>query len=507
MEGAEADLRAQLVRLCRKLFANRRLIVVSNRGPMEHHGVDDGKLETKRGGGGVVTALSPIGRFVKGFTWVTCAMTRGDRIAAGRAGHRSFPVPLAGQKLSLRFITPSPAAYHKYYDVFCNSVLWFHQHYMCDISREPNMDTQTYDAWENGYVPVNRAFAEAVVAEIREAETPAVVMVQDYHLYLVPGYIRSEIPDVILQHFIHIPWPGPRYWLMLPSVMRRSIVEGLCAADIVGLQTRRDVRNFLQTCEFVLDGAEVDYQNSTIKSNEHLTKVTLYPVSVDVFDLRTTALYPEVREYEKRLRPCFGKQTVVRVDRADLSKNIIRGLKAYRILLERHPEFRKKVKLIHFLVPTRSDVEEYQKYAEEIMGLVAAINNEYGDEEWQPIKVFYENNYLQAIAGMRHYDVLLVNSVIDGMNLVAKEGPTVNICDGVLVLSESAGAHEQLEAHVLSVTPTDIEGTVRALYQALTMPPEERKARAEALRSSIRSEDLTLWLYQQFRDIQDLVQG
>ena len=501
-----SDRRAQLVRFCQELFRSRHLIIASNRGPVQYNVAEDGELEVCRGGGGVVTVLSSFGRYIKDYTWVCCALCEGDRLAAQRARNNRFRLPLEGQKAYLRFVIPPENAYHKYYNIFCNSLLWLLQHYMCDSSRSPTVDNRVYDAWQNGYVSVNRAIAEAIIAEAQKADSPPVVMVHDYQLYLVAGYIRSQMPEAILQHFIHIPWPDARYWQLLPSTMYRSILESLCSADIVGLQTRRDAHNFLHTCEFALPGAEVDRQSQTINWNGHRTTVVSYPISIDVANLETLAHSPQVQEYEEKLHPYFAGQTIVRVDRTDPSKNIVRGLRAFRILLERQPQFRGKVRLIFFLVPSRSGVKLYQRYAQEVMELVAAINAKYGDEEWQPVKVFYENNYPQAIAGLRHYDVLLVNPVLDGMNLVAKEGPIVNTRDGVLILSEGAGAHEQLGASALSVAPADLEGTAQALYAALTMPLEERKRRAAALRKAIEAEDITFWLYRQFEDIKALTQ-
>jgi trehalose 6-phosphate synthase len=188
------------------------------------------------------------------------------------------------------------------------------------------------------------------------------------------------------------------------------------------------------------------------------------------------------------------------------SKNILRGFRAFDMLLDGHPELVAKVNFLAFLVPSRTHIKQYQRYAQQVNEIVGAINTKYSNEEWQPIRVFYENNYYRALAGMRLYDVLLVNPVIDGMNLVAKEGPTVNANDGVLVLSECAGAHEQLGKHALSVVPTDLVETVEALYQALTMPAEEREQRATALRRSIEEEDIVMWLYRQLVDISALVQ-
>jgi trehalose 6-phosphate synthase len=349
--------------------------------------------------------------------------------------------------------------------------------------------------------------ADAVIAEARKQDAPPFVLLQDYHLYLAAAMVRKEVPDATILHFTHIPWPGPRYWGILPEFMRRRIHEDMCAADIVGLQTTIDVQNFLHACELMLDGARVDYGRSTVTFREHSTYIRSYPISIDAAGLEVFARSEEVQAYRETLKPLLGEQTIVRVDRSEPSKNIIRGLRAWELLLERYPELRGKVNFLQFLVPSRSELGVYQTYTDEIFELVESINDHFGDLEWQPIRVFYEENYPQAVAGMTLYDVLLVNPIIDGMNLVSKEGPLLNKGDGVLILSEMAGSYDQLRDYVLHVSPTDLEGTVRALYTALTMPPEERRRRAAALKRLVQEEDITFWLERQFRDLMALSQG
>jgi len=377
---------------------------------------------------------------------------------------------------------------------------------MWNSPRTPNIDHVVHDAWQNGYVPVNQAFAQAVIDEAMESQPPPIVILNDYHLYLTSAYIRKQMPNLVIQHFIHIPWPSPSYWQLLPSSMRQAILTSLCTTDIVGLQTMRDVHNFLYCCESFIDEAEVDYGLQTVQIDKHIVQVKAYPISVDVAGLKRMVSSARLREYEQKLRQFCGEQTIVRVDRAEPSKNIIRGFRAFDKLLERYPQFRGKVKFIAFLVPTRTHLKLYQRYMQELTQLIGAINTKYGTEEWYPIDFFYENNYIQAIAGMRLYDVLLVNAVIDGMNLVAKEGPTVNNCDGVLILSETVGACEQLGQNALTVSPTDLEETTQALYTALTMPPDERNKRATALKRSIEEEDITNWLFHLLKDAVSLIQ-
>ena len=486
--------------LTERLLTERRLLIASNRGPVEFSPAEDGSLVSKRGGGGLVTALSAVGRFAE-VTWVASAMTEGDREFSRRNGSAE---PYGDDGMRIRFVSMPRNSYQQFYNVICNSHLWFLQHYMWNTPRSPNISRSVYDAWENGYVMANRAFADEIVAECANESVPPFVMLQDYHLYLTPKLVRERLQGAIIQHFTHIPWPDPRYWALLPAFMRISIFEGMCAADVIGLQTVRDTRNFLLGAETFLKGSDIDYGRSAVWYAGHLTLVRAYPIAVDAGGLSEFAESEEVQGYVESLRPSFGEQTIVRVDRAEPSKNLLRGFRAFELLIQRYVELREKVNLLAFVVPSRTDVGIYQTYTDEIFELVDEINDEYGLPGWQPITIFYENNYAQAIAAMRDCDVLIVNPVIDGMNLVAKEGPLVNRRDGVLVLSETAGAYEQLAPYVLPVAPADIEGTVRALYQALTMPAAERHERAVRLHELIASDDIIKWLSRQFSDLLDL---
>ena len=287
--------------------------------------------------------------------------------------------------------------------------------------------------------------------------------------------------------------------------MIRSICEGLCAADIVGFQTRHDVRNFLDTCEEFLPETEIDYYNSAVLRDSQRTLVRAYPISINVEEIKRIANSPRALDYEKKLLPMCNENTFIRVDRAEPSKNVVRGFKAFRLLLTRYPEFRGRVNFLAFLVPSRTHIRQYQRYMEEIQQVIREINSDFGNDEWQPVSTFIENNYTQAIAGMKLYDMMLVNSVIDGMNLVAKEGPVVNNRGGVLILSETTGAHKQLSPGALSVSPSDIEGTMQAMHQALTMSAEERERRSATLAEIIQKEDITNWIHCQLEDVKTLI--
>ena len=494
---------AQLRALCDSMLSDRRLILASNRGPVEHYISPQGRIESRRGSGGVVTALSSLAQMVE-FTWVASAIGEGDRKVSEESQGNRIPSPLPGHQIHLRFVATPRRVYHKFYNVFCNPLLWFLQHYMWNSPYNPNLDANVHNAWEEGYRQVNKAFAEAVIDEAKEYSTSPIVMIHDYHFYLAPEYVRNALPDSIIHHFTHIPWPAPQYWKLLPSYMNKSICNGLCSADVVGFQTIHDVRNFLDTCEEFLPDCEIDYQNKAVDLGGHRTLVRAYPVSINVNEISRIANSPRALDYEKKLRPMCNESTIIRVDRAEPSKNVVRGFKAFGSLLSRHPELLGRVNFLAFLVPSRTHIRQYQRYMEEILQVIQDINTTYGKDEWQPITSFIENNYTQAIAGMKLYDVMLVNSVIDGMNLVAKEGPIVNNQSGVLILSETTGAHKQLEPGALSVSPSDIEGTMQAMYQALTMSTEERVQRAETLCKIIEEEDIIDWIYSQLVDLQGI---
>lgn len=485
--------------LCREISAGRPLILASNRGPVEYRLTDEDEPVAHRAGGGVATALSSLAAYAD-FTWVASALGEGDRRIAAQ-GPAASP---EGQP-RLRFVSTPPEAYYRYYSVFSNPILWFLQHSLWEHLCTPASGQALWDAWQRGYEPVNRAFAAAIVAEGRRFYPAApVVMLHDYHLYLAAQYIRPRLPHALLSHFVHIPWPAPGYWQPLPQPLRQALCAGLCSNDVVGFQTARWARNFLRSCQRFLPGARVDFQRGTVAWDGHQTQVRVYPISVDPAGLRQAVASPEARRYQAQLRPLCGQHTIVRVDRVDPSKNIVRGLRALGLLLEQRPALRGKVKMLAFLVPSRTEIAEYQRYTQEVMDEVKAINAKYASNGYRPIEVFYENNYLQALAGLSLYDVLLVNPLADGMNLVAKEGPVVNQRQGVLVLSEGAGAHEQLRGGALSVKPTDVEGMAEALALALAMPPGERHRRAHYLRRAIENEDLSRWLYRQLADLQGL---
>ena len=484
-------------------FATRALIITANRAPVTFERDGEGSLQMQRGGGGLVTALTDLCRHAEDATWIACARTEGD------AEWQRGTVNLDGDlRIQVQFITPNQAAYEGYYNVIANPLLWFLQHSMWDVPRAPVIDRTTWDAWQEGYCAVNRQFAKAIAQRVRAMRRPTLVMLQDYHLYLVPRHLRAalktrERPTTL--HFVHIPWPGPEYWRILPPAMRQEILNGLCAVDILGFQTREDAQNFLRTCESFLPNAAVNYRRSRIWFRNHATHVRDFPISIDVEAIRDLALSVEVAEQEAEIRDIVNdRQLILRIDRIEPSKNIVRGFLAFEELLALHPEHRGKVTFLALLVPSRMDVAEYTRYLDDLMATAGRVNATYGNSEWEPVRVLVGDNYLRAVAAMQDYDVLLVNSIADGMNLVAKEGPILNRQDGVLILSERAGARQQLESGALIVSPCDVYATAEALHQALVMSGEQRQERAHRLRWLIEKEDIADWLCRQLQAVNEL---
>jgi len=482
----------------------QRLIIATNRGPVEYYVSQNQTLKSRRGPGGVVTALLDAGSQMR-MSWVAMAMTEGDRLALKEADQGRLPSPLHGQNMHLRYVAISKAAYRKHYEHVSNQVLWFLQHYMLNPTEDLKTAKRIQDAWENGYRVANQSIADAVVAEIASENSKAVVMLHDYHLYLVPGMIRQQSPGVIVQHFIHIPWPDVRCWNFLPSNITREIYQGLAGNDILGFQTERDAHNFLEGARTTLEGSEVDFEEGTVSWQGHVTQARAYPISIAVTTERKIVNSAAGRRAAEKFRPLLGEKTIMRVDRIEPTKNIVRGFQAYDQLLEEHEELRGKVNFLAFLVPSRQSLPEYKHYTAEVEKIVEKVNQKYATPDWQPITAFYQNDRTQALAAMQFYDVLMVNPIIDGMNLVAKEGPVVNSCDGVLLLSRSVGAFPQLGKASIPTSPTDIDETAQALYTALVLPDAERHSLAIEARRIVEERDLDDWMDRQIKDINTLL--
>ncbi|MFI1660309.1 trehalose-6-phosphate synthase [Streptomyces sp. NPDC020472] len=441
------------------------VLVASNRGPVSYVLGEDGSLDARRGGGGLVSGLSAIGS--RDSLWICAALGEGDREAVRRG---------TGEP-GVRMLDIDPGVYADAYNGIANSVLWFLHHHLYDIPREPVFDAEFRRRWES-YRAYNRAFAEALAAEAAEG---AAVLVQDYHLALVPGQLRELRPDLRIAHFTHTPWASPQYLGMLPTDIREELLRGMLGADRLGFHTRAWASAF-EDCAGDLGR----------------TRVAAHPLGVDGEELRALAHRPEVDERLAGLRAEIGdRRSIVRVDRTELSKNILRGLLAYRELLTVHPEWRERVVHLASAYPSRQDLDSYRSYTAAVKELAEEINAEFGTADWQPVLVSVKDDFTRSLAAYRLADVALVNPVRDGMNLVAKEIPVVSEAGCALVLSREAGAYEELREDALTVNPFDVTETAEALHAALSMPPSERADRTKRLAATATSQPPQRWFLDQ----------
>ena len=499
MNAAEAD--SALGEAAAALLGDRRLIIATNRGPVTFAAGADGSLRPRRGSGGLVTALGQVGRHVP-VTWVAAAMSDGDRRAA--ADPKLLRQAAGGDDtVRLRFASVERTVYEMAYNVIANPFLWFLQHQMWNLPERPVIDASTMRAWERGYLAVNEAFAAAVLAQARGDRRPR-IMLHDYHLYTAADPIRRARPQAVLSHFTHIPWPPSSIWQNIAPAIREGIANGLLANNVVGFQTERYAHNFLRMIESFVPEATVDYDAWTVRRRRRTIHVRHYPISIDVDATRRIARSRAARRRADQLMGATRERVIVRVDRLEPSKNILRGFLAYEVLLQRHARMRGHISFLAFLVPSRTGLREYGHYGRMVQSAVDRINARFGRAGWRPVQLFYENDYAQALAGLSIADVVLVNPLVDGMNLVAKEAVVVSDRDAVLVLSETAGAFDQMADGALPVAPADVAGTAAALATALGMPIEERQRRLAKLRRGVEREDITWWLRRQLEDLAEL---
>jgi trehalose 6-phosphate synthase len=477
----------------------RPLILLSNRGPVTFEYEDSGELLTRRGGGGLVTALTGLLRRREAL-WIASAMTPADIEASKQHGGGGFEVELDEASYRIQLVSSDSAAYDRFYNLIANPLLWFIQHYLWDLSNVPDIREAERDAWANGYKVVNQDLAEAALEAIDGLDEP-VVMVHDYHLYTCPGIIRRRREDVFLHHFVHIPWTQPDAWRVLPSDMRTEIFEGLLANDIIGFHTRSYCNNFLQCCRELM-GLETDFQRQAVLHDGRETWVRPYPLAIDCESFERVAGGSAVATHEEEILRRRRDHLILRVDRADLSKNVLRGFTAFDIFIEQHPEFRERVTFIAHLQPSRQDIPEYVEYLEKIEALVAVVNHRHGTTDWMPIDLRLRDDFEEAVALYKHFDLMLVNAMWDGMNLVSKEGPLVNQRNGMIILSENTGAHEELGDCAISVNPFDVQEQADAIHYALTASEEERQRRWERLHTIITSRTPSDWIEDQLVDIE-----
>jgi len=447
------------------------LVIVSNRGPLSFSIGDDGHAVARRGGGGLVSTLGPVVAGARA-TWVAAAITDADRQASG-AG------VVEAEGFRLRSLAIEAEAYRQFYDVIANSTLWFMHHHLFDLARRPHIDHRWRTSW-SAFVDVNRTFAEAVADEAADGAT---VVVHDYQLPLVGAGLAELRPDLRTCHFHHTPFADPDALAVLPDDVAATLVAGMAAHGACGFHSARWARSFEASCRAVLGRVPTTFVS---------------PAAVGVDDLRAVATGEECRAEAETLRELVGdRRVIVRVDRIEPSKNVLRGFRAFEELLVVRPEWRERVVFHACIYPSRETLPDYLAYRAEVETLVARINTTWSTPDWTPILLDTSDVFARSLAALGCYDVLLVNPVRDGLNLVALEGSVINRTDGVLVLSREAGVFDQLGEDALAVNPFDIAATAEALHQALTMDGSERSARAGRLRSTAERRRPREWLADQ----------
>jgi trehalose 6-phosphate synthase len=475
-----------------------RVLLASNRGPLSFTRADDGTLTARRGGGGLVSGLSAIAGDAD-VLWVCAALDDAGRAAAGSAAGGRLDLDGTPNGSGIVRMLDIPAdVFGAAYNAVANSTLWFIHHLLYDTPNRPSFGAGFRADWA-AYRAYNAAFAEALAADAGPAggTLPVRALVQDYHLSLVPRMLADLRPDVRIAHFTHTPWAPPDYYRILPGQIGREILTGILGADHAGFHSRRWADAFLDCCAEIL-GAAVDRDARQASYNGHVTRVGVHPLGVDAEELTARAAEPDVQDRVAALaETTAGTKLIVRVDRTELSKNIARGLAAFRELLIAHPEWRGRVTHVAFAYPSRTDLPEYRAYTESVQRLAGEINEEFATGAWQPLMLEVFDDYARSLAAYRLADVLLVNPIRDGMNLVAKEGPILSERACALVLSTEAGAADELGSEALLVNPFDVTATADALHEALVMTDPERILRSAALAKAGAAMPPQLWFARQ----------
>ena len=473
---------------------SRLLLVASNRGPVSYKRGADGSLTAKRGGGGMISGLTSglaAAAADGGVLWLCTALSDADRDAA-RLGARAD----AHGEPTVRMLDIPPAVFDAAYNGIANSILWFVHHLLFDIPNQPVFDAQFRRDWD-AYRAYNEAFAGALA---EESVAGTRVLIQDYHLALTPRMLRDRHPEARIAHFEHTPWAPPEYYRMLPDEVASAILDGMLGADHAGFLAERWASAFLDCCEAVL-GARVirgSAGGGRVSHRGRVTDVAVHPLGVDAAALRERAAADDVRAAVGTLAGLAeGRQLIVRVDRTELSKNIVRGLAAYRELLALRPEWRGNVTHLALAYPSRSALAGYRAYTERVHELADQINAEFGTPDWQPLILEVKDDYPRSLAAIRLADVLLVNPIRDGMNLVAEEGPILSERGCALVLSREAGAAAVIGEDALLVNPYDVTATADALHAGLAMPTSERRRRSAAIAAAAQARAPQRWLAEQ----------
>jgi trehalose 6-phosphate synthase len=455
------------------------IVVVSNRGPVSFR-FEAGRPVASGASGGLAGTLRPL-LAGSGATWVAATLGEADRVAAKEGLMEADGIVVVP-------VETEPAVFQMAYEVISNGTLWFCHHHLFDLARRPRFDWHWHEAWA-GFRRYNRQFANAVIEEAPEGAT---VLVQDYHLSLLGSMLAEARPDLSTVHFLHTPFGEPDMVGVLPVRAAGELLAGLAGFGACGFHTERWASAF-RRCYGEPELAEAAGTDSA-------PPTFVAPLGPSPKALAASAEDPATLAAAKRLAEATAdRRLIVRVDRIELSKNLLRGFWAFEELLETRPRWRGDVVFAAFGYPSRESLADYIGYASEVEHTVARINERFGTPEWTPILYDPADDYPSSLAGLRSYDVLLVNPIRDGMNMVAKEGPLLNERDGVLVLSRQAGAWNELAEAAIGINPYDITATADALEVALLMPPEDRARRAARLTAVIGSRTASDWLDDQLR--------
>ncbi|MCU1657454.1 MAG: trehalose-6-phosphate synthase [Pseudonocardiales bacterium] len=447
------------------------LLVASNRGPLSVVAVEDGD-EVRRGSGGLVSGMQTALGATPDAVWVCAAMNDRERALArqapsGRLSELDFAASALNGEFDVRMLPIDGLTFRNSYNGIANSTLWFVLHMLYDLPRAPTFDAAWRRQWAS-YVRFNQAFAQALA---EEAAPGARVMIQDYHLFLAPRMLRTMRPDVRIGHFTHTPWVSADYFGMLPDDVAYAIVDGLLGADLIGFHTERWADLFRDTCRSVV-GREPD-------------GIRVFPLGTDPDELGKRAWRRDVESELRLLNETVGdRQLIGRVDRTELSKNVWRGLLAYRELLRTHPEWHGQVVHMVYNNPSREDLPAYREYTASIARLAGDIDDEFGTDDWTPLVLEIVDDYPAALAVLRRSDVLFINSIRDGMNLVVLEGLVISERTPAVVISGEAGAAEVLGEDALRINPFDVSATAESLHAALQMSAAERAERAGRMRAA-----------------------
>jgi trehalose 6-phosphate synthase len=470
--------------------AGADVLIASNRGPLSFRRSESGEITSARGGGGLVSAMVAAAAGDDSL-WLCATLSEVDReIAAASPDGR---IDLAGYDTggaAVAMLDVDPATLHGAYTSISNETLWRLNHDLVDLSDPPTYDDAWRLAWA-AYVAYNERFATAIA---QAASPNAKVLVQDYHLDLAPAMIRERRPDLRIAHFTHTPWARRRTFELLPADVGAAIIRGLLGADSVGFHSPRWATDFAD-CAIAV--TEAGYDGEAVELDGRTVPLRIHPLGVDAAPLLDRAAEPDVADRARELRAAVGGRRVIgRVDRTEPAKNVYLGLLAFAELLRIESEHRDRVVHVVLAYPSRQDVVEYRRYTELCLTTAEKINAEFGTTDWQPVLLEVRDDYPRSLAPRQQSDVLLINPLRDGMNLVAKEGSLLT-ADAVLVLSREAGAADEMGADALLVDPTDVAATADALHRALTMPAEERARRHRGLAAAAVALPPHAWLEQQ----------